>query len=180
MKADFSIIKEKLAGKGKNYYFVIIGIIGIMLVASGETETRKKENAVQQDYFLYEYKIKTEKELTEFLENVEGVGKVKVIISLESGQENIYAQKEKAVNNIKKENSTDGYSDSSTYENEYIIIKNTGEEQALIEKTMQPAVQGVAVACSGADDISVVLAVTNSVSVVLDVPTHKICVTKMR
>ena len=180
MKTDFSKIKEKFTGKGKNYYFMLIGLMGIMLLISGGEIISKKENTIQQDIFLQEYKIKTEKELADFLETIEGVGEVKVIISLESGQENIYAQEEKAVNNTKKENRTDDYADSSTYENEYVIIKNTGEEQALIEKTMQPVVQGVAVSCSGADDISVVLAVTNSVSVVLDVPTHRICVTKMR
>ena len=180
MKTDFFKIKEKFTGKGKNYYFMLIGLMGIILLISGGEIISKKENTIQQDNFLQEYKIKTEKELADFLETIEGVGEVKVIISLESGQENIYAQEEKSVNNTKKENRTDDYADSSTYENEYVIIKNTGEEQALIEKTMQPVVQGVAVSCSGADDISVVLAVTNSVSVVLDVPTHRICVTKMR
>ena len=180
MKADFSKIKEKFTGKGKNYYFVLIGIIGIMLIVTDSSSMDEKEKYVQQDTLLQEYKVKIEKELTEFLETVEGVGEVKVIISLESGQENIYAQKEKNSNNIKQEKNAENYTDSSSYENEYVIIKNTGTEQALIEKTIQPTVQGVAVSCSGADDISVVSAVTNSVSVVLNVPTHKICVTKMR
>ena len=54
------------------------------------------------------------------------------------------------------------------------------DKNALIEKTMQPVISGVAVACTGADDVSVVSAVTNSVSVVLDVPTHKIYVAKIK
>lgn len=180
MKADFSKIAEKFTGKDKMNYFLLVGIIGIVLVISGNTGNQPLKNTANSEDYLQEYKLKTEKELAEFLETIEGVGDVEVIISLESGQENIYAQKEKSASNIKKEAQTDYYYDNSTYENEYIIVKNTGEEQALIEKIMQPAVQGVAVSCTGADDILVVSAVTNSVSVVLNIPTHKICVTKMR
>ena len=180
MKVDFSKYIEKFTGKGKIYYYFFIGLFGVILIISGNSSEIKKEKSIDNTVFLQEYKYKLEKELTDFLGTVEGVGEVKVVISLESGQENIYAQKEKSVNNVKKEYGADDYANNSTYENEYIIMKNTGEEQPLIEKTVQPQVRGVAVSCTGADDVSVVLAVTNTVSVVLDVPSHKICVTKMR
>lgn len=180
MKIDFSEYIEKFTGKGKIYYYILVGILGVILIISGDNSDLKTENSTYTTSFLQEYKDKTEKELTDFLKNINGVGEVNVVISIESGHENIYAQKEKYINNIKKEYEADDYVNNSTYENEYIIIKNSGEEQALIEKTMQPEIRGVAVSCSGADDVSVVVAVTNTVSVVLDVPTHKICVTKMR
>lgn len=180
MKIDFSEYIEKFTGKGKIYYYILVGILGVILIISGDNSDLKTESSTYTTSFLQEYKDKTEKELTDFLKNINGVGEVNVVISIESGHENIYAQKEKYINNIKNEYEADDYVNNSTYENEYIIIKNSGEEQALIEKTMQPEIRGVAISCSGADDVSVVLAVTNTVSVVLDVPTHKICVTKMR
>ena len=68
----------------------------------------------------------------------------------------------------------------SEFENEIVIISQSGANTALVEKTVQPIVQGVAVVCSGADDVKVVSNVTNTVSVVLGVATHKIFVTKMR
>ena len=117
-----------------------------------------------------------------FLEEIDGVGNVKVMISFESGEEYVYAQQEKSDNqtNTNADETKQSENRHNTVENEYIIIKNSGGETALIEKTLQPVIQGVAVVCEGADDIGVVAAVTNSISAVLNVPSHKVCVTKMR
>ena len=180
MKVDYSACLKNFTGKGKIYYCMLVGLLGVMLIISGDGNNIKNEKKSDDAEALQEYKIKTEKELTDFLASIEGVGEVKVVVSLETGRENVYAQKEKSASNVKRTYDSDDYTDNSTYENEYIIIKNTGEEQPLIEKTIQPEVRGVAISCTGAEDISVVLDVTNTVSVVLDIPTHKICVTKMK
>lgn len=179
MKADFFKIAEKFTQKGKNSYFVLIGVLGVLLIAAGDFGSGDIKKEKLNDFSLQNYKNQLEEEVTAFIREIDGVGDARVMISFESGQENIYAQTEKSSTDTstgtgEKENS------HSTYENEYVVIDNSGQETALVEKTMQPAIMGIAVVCSGADDISVVAAVTNSVSVVLDVPTHKICVTKMR
>ncbi len=91
-------------------------------------------------------------------------------------------KEEKNINDYQNDKNENRNQESSknTFENQVVIVNNSGNNAALVEKVLQPTIQGVAVVCSGADDISVVSAVTNSVSVVLNVPTHKICVTKMR
>lgn len=183
MKIDVMKIIEKISQKGKQNIFILVGIVGIFLILISEMDfSSSKENKASEPYSNREYKLQTEKEITALLKEINGVGDVKVMITLESGEENIYAQKEKNINdyqNDKNENRNQEVS-KNTFENEVVIVNNSGNNAALVEKVLQPTIQGVAVVCSGADDISVVSAVTNSVSVVLNVPTHKICVTKMR
>ena len=182
MKADYSKMWKKIAHNGKTNYLIILGISGILLMSIGNFDYKKNEADPQNDISMYTYKHQLEKELTSFIREIDGAGKVKVLVYLESGEENIYVQQEKSVN-TQKNNSNESkeyYDTQTTYENEYVIVKKSGEDAALIEKTMQPTIKGVAVACSGADNISVVSAVTGSVSAALGVPTHKIFVTKIR
>ncbi len=183
MKLDYMKIIEKISQKGKQNVVVLIGILGIFLILVSEMNfSSGNEKKVSQNNSLQEYKIQTEKEITSLLKEINGVGNVKVMITLESGQENIYAQQEKNINDYQNDKNENRNQESSknTFENQVVIVNNSGNNSALVEKVLQPTIQGVAVVCSGADDISVVSAVTNSVSVVLNVPTHKICVTKMR
>ena len=44
-----------------------------------------------------------EDEITALLKEIDGVGDVKVMITLESGEENIYAQQEKTAEDVQKQ-----------------------------------------------------------------------------
>ena len=172
---------EFFTQKSKGNYFVIAGVVGIMLIIASDLDFGYQTKRLQNNISLQEYKYQLEEETEEFLREIDGVGNVKVMISLESGEETIYAQKEKTTaDNTSASVSKETQTRKNSYENEYVIVGKSGQEEALVEKTMQPVIMGVAVVCSGADDIMVVSAVTNSLSVVLNIPTHKICVTKMR
>ena len=60
------------------------------------------------------------------------------------------------------------------------MIEQNNQKQALVEKVMEPVVQGVVVVCSGADNISVVSDITNAVCVALNVTSNRVCVIKMK
>ena len=80
------------------------------------------------------------------------------------------------------EKDTKSYDESvhrSTYENEIVMVASGGDKNALIEKTIEPVVQGVVVVCTGADDIKVTSDITNAVSVAMNITTNRICVIKM-
>ena len=182
MKFDFAKLIEKLSQKGGKNIILAIGIVGIMLVAAGDFDFGTEKDNTGRERTTDEYRQQMEKEITLLLREIDGVGEVRVMITLESGEENVYVQQQKQSNDSDvKQNSNDLHQTSqSTFENEVVIISQQSGDKALVERTLQPVVQGVAVVCSGADDISVVSAVTNSVSVVLNVPTNRIYVTKMR
>ena len=129
-----------------------------------------------------EYRQYLETSLTELLSQVEGAGKVKLMITLESGEENIYAVQEKTDRNEQSVSARRSVQTNarSSYENEIVMLDEGSGNRALIEKTMQPAVQGVVVVCQGAGDVKVVSNITNAVSVVLNIPTNRVCVIKMQ
>ena len=123
-----------------------------------------------------------ENEVTALLKEINGVGDVKVMITLQSGEENVYVEQEKKSEDTQINQTSSNVQESaqSSYENEIVIVKEQNDNKPLIEKTLLPEIQGIAVVCSGGDDILVISAVTNSVSVVLNVPTNRIFVTKMK
>jgi len=182
VKPDYKKIIEKYLPYCKQNIFVIIGIIGIVLISIGDFNFPDRNKSDETVYSLEDYCCQLETEMTELLREIEGVGEVKVMITMESGEENIYVEQEKsAVDNRKTQTDTDIQENTqSTYENEIVIVSAQNNNQPLIEKTVQPTVKGVAVVCSGADDIYVVSDVINTVSVVLNVSTNRIYVTKMR
>lgn len=174
---------ENMTEKGKGNLIVLLGVLGILFITMGDFNFFSDANVNKDSsIILSEYKQGIEKEITALLKEIDGVGNVKVMVTLEATEETIYAQEEK---NAEDQQINSGEKASqenikSTSENKIVIVGNSNDKAALVEKTIQPSIQGVAVVCTGADDVSVVSAVTNSVSVVLNVPTHRICVTKMR
>ena len=104
------------------------------------------------------------------------------MVTIESGEETVYARQEKTTDDTQEvfNNSQNQKSRKSTYQNEFVMVARGGEKNALVEKVLQPSVQGVVVVCRGADDINVVSNVTNAVSVALNLPTNRICVIKMQ
>ena len=158
--------------------FIILGLLGVMLIFLSETDTKKVDDN-KSSYKVEDYEKQMETELENILSEVNGAGQVKVMLTIESGQENIYACQEKT---SQDEQSTAGEKNGrrSTYENEVVMVTTGSEKQALVEKTMQPAVQGVVVVCQGADNIKVTSDITNAVSVVLNIPSNRICVIKMK
>ena len=96
---------------------------------------------------------------------------------MESGPETVYAQNQQSQTSTREE--TDGsLQKESSFQNEHILLDNNSGKQALVEEQLTPEIKGAAVVCSGGDDIEVIERITELVSVVLDLPSNRICVTK--
>lgn len=182
MKLDYKKLLEFFTKQNRQNLFLIIGVAGILLISVSEFYIHDNNKNASAEVTLNEYSDQLESEITDLLKNIEGVGEVKVMITLECGEEKIYVEQEKSEsdNKIIQNGSDKQENMQNTYENEIVIVSSQNTNQPLIEKVLQPSVQGVAVVCSGADDISVLSAVTRTVAVVLNIPTNRICVTKMR
>lgn len=175
------IEKLKFAyGKSGVNMMLILGILGVILI-SLEDLIPQKEVETSVPISISEYRQTMEKDLENILSMVNGAGQVKVMITLESGRENIYVWQEKTSTDEKTDyiGSSDTSTRRETYENEIVMVNTGNDKSALIEKTMEPVVQGVVVVCSGADDIKVTSDITNAVSVALNVTSNRICVIKM-
>ncbi|MEG0178455.1 MAG: hypothetical protein RR573_07810 [Oscillospiraceae bacterium] len=177
-------IIEKIFGKDKSLYSKIIfavGIIGILLIFISSVLPMKSKNTKDKgDEYISEseYISVTEAKLTEMLAKMHGVGSVKVMITLESDGDYIYAQNERS-DNEKQDANNENQSEKHSYESEHIILDNGNDKKALVETHLAPEVKGVAVICTGGGDITVISKVTEMISALLNVSTNRICVTKM-
>ena len=172
----FNNLKALKIGK-KNIVLVAIAVLIMLLLFFSEIfSENNKENVSKENTEIYssQYIDKTEKELEELLESINGAGEVKVMITLETCYENVFAKGY----NEKNDNKTDSYKSES--EEEYIIIKNgSNNEECLVVKVYEPAVKGVAVIAQGAGNVQVKNAITQTVCALFDISTAKVSVEKM-
>lgn len=189
MEAIKQKIKEvisKFSADKKTFLIVLAGIAGVIILViselfpSGETEENGKnsEDIQISEYSIenhYEYAEMLENKLTDIISSIEGAGETKVMLTLESSSEAVYAQNDKT----DKESGDEGKEKLSS-ENDYVLIKtDSSKEEALLLKIIQPEVKGVAVVCEGGDSIYVQQKIIETVSAVFDISTSKIKVTKL-
>ena len=171
MKEKFRLITEKFRADKKLVIIVFAGVIGIMLLVLSEIVPHSENSISNEDVEYNEttfevYEKNLEKRLESLLGSINGAGKVKVMVTIESGDERIYATE-----NIKSERSE---------EKSYVIIDSQGDDNGLLIKVSQPIVRGVAVVCQGADQPIVREEITNTVVSVLGISTNRVNIAKMQ
>jgi len=130
-----------------------------------------------------EYIEWTEDRLADTLSQVEGIGQIKVMITLKESSEKIalkdtpYSQ-----DNSSENDGSNGsrVSSSETKEDETVMISvGSGESTPYIVKEIEPEVEGVLVLAQGATNSVIITEIVDAVQVLFDVPAHKIKVMKM-
>ena len=152
-----------------------LGLAGMALILfavlfdpadSKTTETGEATAASSGSAELTEYADRLSSRMEELLSGVEGAGETRVMITLESSEETIYALDEKR-------------GDAESYEWSHVILDDGTGDSALVETTWLPEVRGVAVVCQGGDDAAVQARLTEMVSVLLGISTNRISIAKM-
>lgn len=153
---------------------VILGAAGILLIFFSEIFDKEDQEQLSTGQKLScsfdSYAEKMEKELRETIENIDGVGRAEVMITVGGTEEYIYAQEEK---------SKKGEKDQSV-ENEYVVIGSGGNKQALLRKILTPEITGAAIICEGGDSSVVKERIYMTVSAVFGISSDKIYVTKLK
>ena len=171
-----SNLNEKFSGNNKLKIIVIIGIIGIGLILFSEListtpkTTSKPAQGLNTD--TNAYKVETEAELVKILSQIQGVGEVKVMLTIEGSTEFIFAEEI----NSKREDSSDKKSED--YQNKYVIVDNGATKEALVKKVLKPKINGVIVVCEGGNIPIVCEKIYKAVSTVLGLSAGDICVAK--
>lgn len=109
--------------------------------------------------------------LAQILSQIEGAGKVQVMLTVAAGEETIYQ--------VDEDISTD--QDSSTTHRDTVTVTDSDRDQTgLVRQVNPPRYQGVIVVCQGADSPTVQLAIIEAVSKVTGLGTDRISVLKMK
>lgn len=109
--------------------------------------------------------------LEELLSKLDGAGKVKVLLSIRTGEHYYYQTDE---DKQRTDNTTDQHNET------VIITSKDREESGLLQRTDPPTYQGAVILCQGADSAQVKLAVVNAVSTITGLGSDRITVLKMK
>lgn len=181
--ADAAAVLRGLLQKKNALFF--LGLAGILLIFLSDVlfAPRPEADAAAQPAVQTAQRGQTEQELearlAEMIGAVQGAGKVRVMLTLENDGETVYAYNEQNDTQTAAGGTNGAAERRQSYENEHVLIDAENGKQALVETCLEPEVKGVAVVCEGGDDITVVKRVTELVSVVLRLPTNRVCVIKM-
>ena len=154
-----------LCAISKYKYTVVVLLIGIalLLIPQKNQSTPIVEDIPEQCVQT----IETAK-LAEILQSVQGAGKVKVLLSIATGEKTIY----------QTDNEINASSDSKKQET-VIVTNEQRAEAGLINQVNPPTYLGAIVVCEGADSPAVRLAVTQAVAKITGLGSDSICVLKM-
>jgi stage III sporulation protein AG len=136
--------------KHKNKLIIIsLAFIGVILIVFGSFNFNK--NKSENEFSATTYTKDLEKKIEGFLKNVDGIRNVRVILTLDTSNEHIYAKND------------------SSYD--YFVSSNG----TLVEITERfPVVRGVAIACTNGDDDTVKMKVTELISSYLGISSNRI------
>ncbi len=145
---------------------ILIAFVGIALMAfilfTDFSPPKKSEPESDSYNNIYtDFAAETEKKLCDIVSSIDGAGRCKVMVTIESGEENIYAE------NIKGE------------ESEYVVIETNSDEGGLLLKVIRPKIRGVAIVCDGGDKFTVKNSIIETVCAALGIRSTRVSVTKM-
>lgn len=178
---NLKTIKEQLTlyfsklDKNKQIMLVcLVMLIGITLIAfSGAGDEKEKTSEAVVTEKLWATQEEITKNLTSFLEKIEGAGRVEVMITFDTGTQKVYAY-----NSNEKKDDGDSGSEINT-KSEHIIVKTDDGENGLEVMEIYPKIRGVAVICDGGNDSLVKSRIVSAVSALFDINTTRISVTAM-
>lgn len=165
MKSLTDNIRKIIGGRGFLTAALIMGAVGMLLIlfSSGSGDRKKTERGDELTFVSSEeYRQSLEERLENMLSRIQGVGDVKVTITLGATEEYIYAE----------ENKVNG----DRISNEYVIADKGG----IITRIDSPQITGAVIVCEGGGNTQVCEKVYKAVSVSLGIPANRICVVKMK
>ena len=169
MKTESKIKKWISSLKSKKHLELVIAVIAVVIMLVLYFSTRAgsaSKTETVADLYLSDYCAKTERQLVEALEAMKGVGKVKAVVSWESGVEKVIAYA----------TSNSGNSVTTTP----IVIQSQGISSPIVLKELYPKALGVIIICQGGNNIAVKLDVMNAVSALLNISQNKVNVYAMK
>ncbi len=183
---------EKIKGITKNQLLIggLAGILLLIIALPAETdknsqqkmpEKESAENTEQSTGNGADYGRELERKLEQILGEMEGVGKVEVMITLKDDGERILDKD--ITRNSQEVSEEDGTVKRNTRESQYqeetVFSKETEDGQPFVAKETAPQVEGVLVVAEGGGNAKTAKNISDAVLALFPVEVHKIKVVKM-
>lgn len=153
----------------KKYRYVLLVLLaGILLML---LPGKKTEKTVSKSETLSFSLADTEQRMADVLRQIEGVGRVKVMLTLKSG----------STLQLAEDNSSTQRDAELRRDSEVVTLnRGSGQQEVVITQETYPVYQGAVIVCDGAASSTVRLAVTEAVAVLTGLPSDKISVVKWK
>ena len=183
---DFKeFLKKSLNGKDFQKYAVILGFSGISLIFVSsffKPEVKSCDAKPNKKIASEQKRGELEKSLEGIVSGIKGAGDCRVLITLESGAETVYATEERKNNEASEDKSSGDIMrkrETNDCEKKFITVKDSsGTEHALAVTEIEPKVKGVVVICPGGDDAVVKKRIVEATTTALNISSARVCVTK--
>ena len=165
---DWINSRVKMKELFERYKFVLLILcVGVLLMTFPDRKSEAESSPVSEVSAAPKDIVS---ELTEILGQIQGVGKVRVMVTESAAAETVYQTDVDRSDDL----------DSSTCRMETVILSRDGSEQGLIRSVTPPVYLGAIIVCQGGGDPRVQLAVTQAVASVTGIGTDHITVLKMK
>lgn len=178
------------------YYLMVILLVGVLLILIGDITTNllgknkpRSKNTVevasnsQSAATAGTYESTIKKELTETLSQMQGVGRVSVMIYFEGGASSVPAFNTNDSNKKTEEKDNQGgtrVTTEITKSQNLLVVNDGSSNKPYIVEEINPKIGGVVVVSDGASDPVIKENITNAVKTVLNIPSNKVSVMPMK
>lgn len=179
---------SKLNDFTKNPKFVriiiVLGLVGIgLILLSGllpdKTNDEDNQTNSQVAYVsLAQYENNLEQSLADIISSIDGAGKTRVMLTMDSTVEQVYAT-DKTMSQKDMVNSgedTETNKDTSANSTYITVELSDGTQQTVLLKEIQPRVRGALVVCNGGDNSVVKEKIVDAVTKALDISSSRVSV----
>lgn len=152
------------------------GIAALLLseLTVADKATFVETTSVAQTVSSDAYVQNLEERLTSIISSISGAGAAKVMITLESGSEDIYLHDYDYGENIDPSGKN-----SMERKDEYVIVDGSSGEQGIVVRIAEPRIRGVAVVCEGGGSQVVKEQIVSAVTALLDISSARVSVAEM-
>ncbi len=205
-------LTNKLKGKFTKDNFLILVLVGILLLVIAWPMEKKEKNSTKSvqldnetdminirsvniqssgdgqgaginENVLLSYASALEYSLEELLGTMAGVGKVKVMVTLESSGEALVEKDINTIRNGSTEVDSAGGSRNTTDISETMETVRMGgqgsDDMPYVKKVIAPRIQGVVVSAQGGGNAKTVKNITEAIQALFGIEAHKIKIVKM-
>lgn len=163
---------EKLKNDKKAMVILAIGLTGMLLIlfsGSSSADKNKPESPSSNEHVIYS-ECELAQQIEKLIENIDGAGKCKAMVSYSSYEETVYAR---------NENQRSGNDGENQYVGEYIVLDSGSEENGLAVKILLPEIKGVAIVCQGGNNPVIKEQIISALSALFNISTNRISVAVM-
>lgn len=159
---------EKLKNQKKMWLPIVGGVIGVLLILFGGNlggEKTKGSTDGEAYYNVSFYTETLERRIESLCTSISGISKAEVLLTLDCSTEYVYAHNT-------SQQSVGG--DHVTFSTDFIILNHDGNDSGAVVMEIYPKIRGIAVVCTGGEEIGVKQKIIELLSAALGISSNRI------